>query len=354
MHVLITGGCGFIGSHCAVALVRDGHSVTLFDNLANSNEGVLPRIRKLVAASDAVASGADADDAASRVHFIRGDITNALDLDGALGGRRVDAIVHAAALKSVGESASRPLDYYSTNVGGMATTLAAAARHDVKLFVFSSSATVYRPDAPPPLAESAPVELAAATNVYARTKIVAESLMRDAAAADPALVAVALRYFNPIGAHASGELGEDPRGVPNNLMPIVAQVAVGRRSHVGIFGSDYATADGTGVRDYIHVEDVAEGHVKALTTPTTAGFHAINLGTGRGSSVLEVIAAFRAASGVDIATKMEPRRAGDVAACFCDPSEARRRYGWTATRTLEQAAAHAWAFQQANPKGYEG
>jgi UDP-glucose 4-epimerase len=306
------------------------------DNFVNSSPAVLERLVEL--------SGGP-------ITFERADITDAAAVHALLERHKVDACVHFAALKAVGESVQRPLTYYANNIGGLTTVCAALRRRGIGRFVFSSSATVYGDPRSLPIREDAPLQ---ATNPYGRTKLIGEQILTDLAASDSRWHNAILRYFNPVGAHESGRIGEDPRGTPNNLMPYVAQVAVGRLPHLRVFGDDYATADGTGVRDYIHVLDLAEGHVAALTRllegPT--GF-TVNLGTGRGYSVREVVRAFEAASGRSVPTRVMPRREGDVAACYADPALAERLLGWRARLDLARMCQDSWRWQQMNPNGYE-
>lgn len=335
--VLVTGGAGYIGSHTCVALLEAGHRVVVVDDLSNSSEVALDRVRRL-APGDLV--------------FHRADIADRAALDRAFtaGVEPVAAVVHFAGLKAVGESVAEPLRYWRVNVGGALTLVEAMTDHGVRRLVFSSSATVYGDPAAVPIAEAAPI---GATNPYGRTKATIEQILSDVAAADDRWRIALLRYFNPVGAHASGCIGEDPTGVPNNLMPFVMQVAVGRRPEIGIFGDDYPTPDGTGVRDYVHVVDLAAGHIAALDhLDDLGGCRAVNLGTGRGSSVLEVIAAAERAVGRPLPRRVVARRPGDVAASWADPSLAAELFGWTATRTLDDMCADAWRWQQANPEGY--
>ncbi len=334
-HVLLTGATGYIGSHTWLALLGAGFDVVGVDDFSNSSPVVLERLHELSGRAPV---------------FERADVTDAGAVDAIFARQRIDAVVHFAALKAVGESASKPLDYWATNVGGLVTVLQAMRRHAVARFVFSSSATVYGEPRSLPIAEDAPL---AASSPYGRTKLAGEQITVDVGAADPNFRYAVLRYFNPVGAHASGRIGEDPRDVPNNLMPYVAQVAVGRRPHLSIFGDDYPTPDGTGVRDYIHVEDLAAGHVAALARLLDReGSFTVNLGTGRGASVRDVVAAYERASGRSIPTRVEPRRAGDVAACFADPSLAESLLGWRARHDLARMCADSWRWQSKNPKGY--
>ena len=336
-RALVTGGAGYIGSHTCVVLLEAGWDVVVIDNLSNASAAALERVRELVPAGD--------------LTFHEGDILSASDLDGAFGGAPVDAVVHFAGLKAVGESVAEPLKYYENNLAGTVQLVKAMERHDVRDLVFSSSCTVYGHPEVVPVDEACPI---GAANPYGRTKLYIEELLRDVAAASPGQWRIALlRYFNPVGAHPSGRIGEDPHGIPNNLMPFVMQVAVGRRDHVTVFGGDYETPDGTGVRDYIHVVDLAEGHLAALDAlPKLDGAVAVNLGTGTGYSVLEVIRAASAAVGKDIPYEIGPRRTGDAPAVWAEPSFARSLLGWSASRGLDEMCADHWRWQASNPEGY--
>lgn len=336
MRVLLTGGAGFIGSHTAIVLIEHGHDVVILDDLSNASEEAVRRASRL--------AGTD-------IPLVVGDAGDRELVGRMLAEHRIDAVIHFAGRKAVGESVAKPLEYYRVNLGSAIATLEAMADHGVERFVFSSSATVYeRPGAL--LAEDAEVGLDL-ENPYGRTKAIIEAIIADAAAANPALQAAVLRYFNPVGAHASGDIGEDPKGIPNNLMPFVAQVAAGVRERLRIFGDDYETPDGTGVRDYIHVVDLAEGHVAALEA-LAPGVLTVNLGTGRGGSVLDVLRAFEAAVGRELPHEIVARRPGDAAISTADPSLAHERLGWRATRSLDDAVQDAWRWQQQNPRGYAG
>jgi UDP-glucose 4-epimerase len=324
-RILVTGGMGYIGSHACVALLDAGYDVVILDDLSNSKPSVLGRI--------ATIAGKTPD-------FVRGDVRDPATVQRVLAG--VHAVIHFAGLKAVGESVAEPLRYYDTNVGGSLVLLDAMRRCGVRTLVFSSSATVYGDPDVVPIPEDAPLRPA---SPYGRSKRMVEDALRDLVASDPSWKVGILRYFNPIGAHERGVLGEDPNGIPNNLLPHVAQVAAGRRPEVTVFGADYPTPDGTGVRDYVHVVDLAEGHVATLGA-LGAGVTTLNLGTGRGYSVLEVIAAFEAACGRTIPYRMAPRRPGDVPAYWADPSLARRVLGWQASRGLDAMCADAWRWQQ--------
>ncbi len=339
--LLVTGGAGYIGSHTLLALIAAGYRPVVLDNFSNSVPEVLRRVEQL--------SGA-------QVEFVEGDIRDAGLLDRlfqqkAASGNPVQCVVHFAALKAVGESVANPLAYYDNNVGGTTTLLQAMDRAQVRHFVFSSSATVYGEPVALPYTEQHRI---APTNPYGWTKAMVEQVLRDWAATGEQRRAVALRYFNPIGAHASGRLGEAPQGIPNNLFPFITQVAVGKRERLMVFGDDYETVDGTGVRDYLHVEDLADGHVRAVEYAgrTEAPFAAFNLGTGKGTSVLQLVRAFEQASGVAIACTVLARRPGDIASAWADPALAYRELGWKAERSIEQMCADGWRWQSQNPDGY--
>jgi UDP-glucose 4-epimerase len=333
--ILLTGATGYIASHTWLALAAGGFEVAGIDDFSNSSPEVLRRLAAL---------GADV------TRFVRADVRDRAALDALFAGAKIDAVVHFAALKAVGESVARPLAYYANNVGGLVTLAETMQAHGCKTIVFSSSATVYGQPETLPIREDAAL---AATSPYGATKLVSEGILRDLERSDPAWRIALLRYFNPVGAHESGTIGEDPRGTPNNLMPYVAQVAVGKRRQLQVFGADYETPDGTGVRDYLHVVDLAEGHVAALRHLLGgAGSLTVNLGTGRGSSVLELVQAFERASGRPVPYEIAPRRPGDIAACYADPSLAARLLGWKAERDLDAMCADTWRWQTANPDGY--
>jgi UDP-glucose 4-epimerase len=337
--VLVTGGAGYIGSHTVLELLRAGHRVAVVDNLANSKAEALRRV-------------ADLAGRAAALHRV--DLLDRPALDAVFAAARYDAVIHFAGLKAVGESVVQPWRYYHNNVTGTLNLLAAMRAAGVGRLVFSSSATVYGAPDRVPIREDAPLR---ATNPYGRTKLIIEDLLRDLHAAEPAFWGfVILRYFNPVGAHASGRIGEDPNGIPNNLLPFVAQVAVGKLPRLRVFGNDYPTPDGTGVRDYIHVVDLSLGHLAALDALARKpqALLAVNLGTGRGCSVLEMVRAFERASGRPVPFEIAGRRPGDVAACYADPSLARERLGWTATRGVDEMCSDAWRWQSANPGGYPG
>ena len=333
--VLLTGAAGYIASHTWLALQRAGYRVVGVDNFCNSSPVVLERLAELATAP---------------IEFERGDVCDAAQMDEVFDRYRPAAIVHFAAYKAVGESVAQPLAYYRNNLGGLVNTCEVMKRHGCQRMVFSSSATVYGAPEQLPLREDAPTS---ATNPYGATKLMGEQILHDIGVADPAWQTACLRYFNPVGAHESGRIGEDPRGTPNNLMPYVAQVAVGRRARLAIFGADYDTVDGTGVRDYIHVDDLAEGHVAALRRLLDQpGSLTVNLGTGRGYSVLELVRAYEAASGRSVPYDIVARRPGDVAACWADPALARELLGWEARLDLARMCEDSWRWQHCNPQGF--
>lgn len=335
--VLVTGGAGYIGTHTCVALLEAGHRVVVVDNYCNSKPAALTRVEAIAGQSLAA------------VHEV--DIRDRAGLERVFAAHAVDAVIHFAGLKAVGESVQQPMAYYDNNVSGTLCLTEVMARHGVKRMVFSSSATVYGDPHRVPIQEDFPT---GPTNPYGRTKWMLEHILTDIAAADPLWHVALLRYFNPVGAHPSGAIGEDPNGIPNNLMPYVSQVAIGRLPRLQVFGDDYPTPDGTGVRDYIHVVDLARGHVRAVETLMDGqGVLTVNLGTGQGYSVLDVVKAFERASGRTIPYQIAPRRAGDIAQCFADPSHARTVLGWSAQLGLEQMCADAWRWQSGNPAGYD-
>jgi UDP-glucose 4-epimerase len=336
LNVLLTGGAGYIGSHTAVECLEAGHEVVVFDNLSNSSVTALDRVAQI---------------AGRRVEFVQGDIRDRAALRALFEKHAIDAVVHFAGLKAVGESVEKPLLYYDNNIGGSIALFEVMAEAGVRSVVFSSSATVYGDPATVPITEDFPLS---ATNPYGWSKLFIETMLRDIAHADDGWTIALLRYFNPVGAHESGLIGEDPRGIPNNLMPYIAQVAVGRRPHLNVFGGDYPTPDGTGVRDYIHVVDLARGHVAALNRlhHKAGGVHTWNLGTGRGVSVLDMVRAFEAASGKKVPYEIVARRPGDVAQCWADPSRAAHDLGWRAIHDLPRMCADAWRWQSNNPDGY--
>ena len=333
--VLVTGGAGYIGSHACVALIEAGCNVVVFDNLCNSSLVALERLKDICGRS---------------VSFEQGDIRDRKALDSVFSRHRVDAVLHFAGLKAVGESVDMPLEYYDNNVTGSLVLLAAMEAAGVKQLVFSSSATVYGDPVTVPIREDFDL---GPTSPYGRSKLMVEDILSDWQYARQDWSVARLRYFNPVGAHHSGLIGEDPQGHPNNLLPFVAQVAVGRRDRLQVFGSDYPTVDGTGVRDYIHVMDLVEGHVAALDfIADQAGLHTVNLGTGTGISVLEMVRAFEAASGREIPYDIVGRRAGDIAKCWADPTLASELLKWRASRSLEQMCEDSWRWQSTNPAGY--
>ena len=335
MKVLLTGGAGYIGSHTAVECLAAGHEVVVFDNLSNSSVKSLDRVAQIAGKS---------------VTFVQGDIRERAALRALFARHAIDAVVHFAGLKAVGESVEKPILYYDNNVAGSIALFEEMTAAGVKSVVFSSSATVYGDPATVPITEDFPLS---ATNPYGRSKLFIEEILRDIARADAGWNIALLRYFNPVGAHESGLIGEDPRGIPNNLMPYVAQVAVGRRPQLSVFGGDYPTPDGTGVRDYIHVVDLARGHVAALNKMLKlGGVQTWNLGTGRGVSVLDMVHAFEAASGKPVPYRIVARRAGDVAQCWADPARAAKELGWQAEYDLPRMCADSWRWQQGNPEGY--
>ena len=336
MSLLITGGTGYIGSHTVVELLSIGEEVVIVDNLANSSTLVLDRIEAITG---------------KRPTFIKADICDKAAMNAVFSEHDISAVVHFAGLKAVGESNTIPLSYYHNNVAGTVNLLQVMADHNVKNFVFSSSATVYGDRNVSPMVETMETR---ATNPYGQTKLMVEHVLFDLAKSDPEWSIACLRYFNPIGAHASGTIGENPNGIPNNLLPFVAQVAVGRLKELAVFGDDYDTPDGTGVRDYIHVVDLALGHVKALQKLSVIeGCQAINLGTGNGVSVLEIVNSFKEISGQDIPYKVSPRRAGDVAEMFADASVAKELLGWSAERDIHTMIEDTWRWQSKNPNGFE-
>jgi UDP-glucose 4-epimerase len=340
--LLVTGGAGYIGTHTLVELIAAGHAVVVLDDFSNSSPEALARVRAI--------SGAD-------VEFVEGDVRDDALLDGlfqryAQAGSPIDCVLHLAASKAVGESVAWPLRYYDNNVGGTLSLLKAMSRACVNRIVFSSSATVYGPAAKLPYPEDHAI---APSNPYGWTKAIIERVLDDMCRADPTFTAICLRYFNPVGAHESGLIGESPNDIPNNLFPFITQVAIGRQPCLTVFGSDYPTVDGTGVRDYLHVSDLAVGHVKAVEYAAQLAhgeFRAINLGTGRGTSVLQMIEAFERVNGVRIPYRLSARRPGDLAEAWADPGLARRLLGWQATRDLDQMCRDGWRWQQNNPAGY--
>ncbi|ULJ59850.1 UDP-glucose 4-epimerase GalE [Wielerella bovis] len=337
MNILVTGGAGFIGSHTVVELLNAGHQPIILDNLCNASAKVLQRVTEITGKEPT---------------FYEGDIRDRPLLREIFATHQIDSVIHFAALKAVGESVQLPLNYYDNNVSGSVILLEEMQRAGVFSIVFSSSATVYGDPSIVPITEQNPT--GATTNPYGTSKHMMERIMMDLQHADPRWSVILLRYFNPIGAHASGKIGEQPNGIPNNLLPYVCQVAAGKLKELSVFGDDYATHDGTGVRDYIHVVDLAIGHLKALDAKAKqSGVHIYNLGTGVGYSVLDIVKAFEAASGQTVPYAIKPRRAGDIATCYADPSKAKTELGWTAQRDLHTMIADAWRWQSHNPNGYD-
>ncbi len=335
MKVLVTGGAGYIGSHTVVLLIEAGHEVVIFDNFSNASKESVTRVEQIVG---------------KKIDVIEGDIRSEDNLKHVFDTHAIDAVIHFAGLKAVGESVEKPLEYYDNNVNGTVTLCRVMQQYGCKSIIFSSSATVYGDPATTPIKEDFPTS---ATNPYGRSKLFIEEILRDVYGSDNSWKIVLLRYFNPVGAHPSGLIGEDPNGIPNNLMPFIAQTAVGKRKILRVFGNDYPTKDGTGVRDYIHVMDLAAGHVKALEKLT--GFNevmTINLGTGTGYSVLEMVKAFEAASGKLVPYTIAPRRAGDIAICYADPSYAKKVLEWEAIYGIEKMCEDSWRWQSMNPNGY--
>ncbi|WP_426370432.1 UDP-glucose 4-epimerase GalE [Pseudocolwellia sp. HL-MZ7] len=335
MKILVTGGAGYIGSHTCIELLASGHEVVIVDNLSNSSEESMSRVEKI--------SG-------KKMAFIHADIRDEAALDAAFSQHKVDAVIHFAGLKAVGESTEFPLKYYDNNVSGSCVLMQVMDKHNVNTLVFSSSATVYGDPATVPITEDFPLTT---TNPYGQSKLVVEQMCRETVIANDNLSVVLLRYFNPVGAHISGTIGEDPKGIPNNLMPFITQVAVGKREFLSVFGDDYDTVDGTGVRDYIHVVDLAKGHVKAIEKlHGQAGCHTFNLGTGQGYSVLEMVAAFSKACNKEVPYKIIERRAGDIGQCYADPAYAKSVLDWQAEKTLDDMVNDSWRWQSNNPDGY--
>lgn len=336
MKILVTGGAGYIGSHTCVELLNAGYDVIVVDNLYNSNEKAIERIETITN---------------KKVKFYKEDILDKEAMHTIFDENKIDAVIHFAGLKAVGESVQKPVEYYTVNIGGTLNLVDVMRKHNVKNIIFSSSATVYGEPAQIPITEECPK--GTCTNPYGWTKWMLEQILSDVHTSDPEWNVILLRYFNPIGAHESGLIGEDPKGIPNNLLPYVAQVAIGKLKCVGVFGNDYNTPDGTGVRDYIHVVDLAKGHVKALDKINQkAGLKVYNLGTGKGYSVLDVIKAFSKACGHDIPYEIKPRRAGDIAECYSKCDLAKEELGWSAQYDLDDMCASSWKWQSQNPNGY--
>ena len=337
MTILVTGGAGYIGSHTIIELIAGGHSVVVVDNLCNSSRTAIDRVEKITGTS---------------IPFYEVDIRDKDALNDVLDKHDIDACIDFAGLKAVGESVAKPLEYYDNNITGTLNLIDALRSHNIKNIIFSSSATVYGEPATIPITEDCPKGIC--TNPYGWTKWMIEQMLTDLHTADPTYNIVLLRYFNPTGAHESGMIGENPNGIPNNLMPYITQVAVGKRDKLHIFGNDYDTPDGTGVRDYIHVVDLARGHVKALDAiKRNCGVAVYNLGTGTGYSVLDIVKAFEVVNGIHIPYVIDPRRPGDIATCYSDPSKAQRELGWKAGYGIEEMCRDSWNWQRKNPAGYE-
>ncbi len=335
MAILVTGGAGYIGSHTCIELISAGYEVVIVDNLCNSCELAVKRVEEITG---------------KKINFYAVDIADREGLNDIFEKESIDSVIHFAGLKAVGESVAKPLEYYSNNITGTIVLLEVMREHNVKNIVFSSSATVYGNPKTVPIKEDFPLSV---TNPYGRTKLMIEEILQDLYVADKEWNIILLRYFNPIGAHKSGLLGEDPKGIPNNLLPYIAQVAVGKLDALGVFGDDYDTPDGTGVRDYIHVVDLAIGHVKAIKRlEDKAGVSIYNLGTGKGYSVLQVLHAFEKASGKKVDYVIKPRRAGDIATCYADASKAKKELGWETTKDIDEMCEDSWRWQSMNPNGY--
>lgn len=336
MKVLLTGGAGFIGSHTCIELVEAGYDVVIADDFSNSKPAVLERLKELTG---------------KEIKFYNIDVADSANVDDMFAKENFDSVIHFAGYKAVGESVAKPIMYYRNNIDTTLTLLETMAKYNVNNFVFSSSATVYGIPERVPLVEGMKT---GCTNPYGWTKLMIEQILTDATVANKDLSVVLLRYFNPIGAHPSGRIGEDPTGIPNNLLPYITQVAIGKLPQLGVFGNDYPTHDGTGVRDYIHVVDLAKGHVKAIEYASEhKGTEVFNLGTGTGYSVLDIVKAFEKANNITIPYAIKPRRDGDVAECYADPVKAKEKLGWQAEKTLEEMCKDSWRWQSKNPKGYE-
>lgn len=337
MNILVTGGAGFIGSHTLIELYNAGHTAVVVDNLSNSNPTALQRVAEITGVSE--------------IPFYKVDIRDREGLEKVFAAHKLDACIHFAGLKAVGESVEKPWEYYENNIGGTLTLVDVMRRHGCKNIIFSSSATVYGDPAEIPITEKCPK--GQCTNPYGWTKSMLEQVLMDIQKADPEWNVVLLRYFNPVGAHPSGRIGENPNGIPNNLMPYITQVAVGKRKELGVFGNDYDTPDGTGVRDYIHVCDLADAHVCALKAiDRNCGLGIYNIGTGNGYSVLDMVKAFVRVNGVDIPYRIKPRRAGDIATCYCNPAKAKAELGWEAKYGIDEMVRDSWNWQRQNPEGY--
>lgn len=337
MHILVTGGTGYIGSHTVLQLLEAGHDVTVIDNLCNSSEESLHRVKNITGKNS--------------LAFFEIDIRDAKKLNDLFESNKFDAVIHFAGLKAVGESTEKPLEYYDNNVGGTTVLCEAMKKANVKTLVFSSSATVYGDPQTVPITESAPT--GGTTNPYGTSKLMIEQMLADLYKSDNSWNIARLRYFNPVGAHESGLIGEDPAGIPNNLMPYITQVASGKLKQLSVYGDDYDTSDGTGVRDYIHVVDLADGHLKALDKlKKKPGLVTYNLGTGNGYSVLDTLNSFEKANDIKIPYKIAPRREGDIASCYADPTLAKTELGWSASRNIDDMVRDAWNWQSKNPNGY--
>ena len=335
MAILVTGGCGYIGSHTTLELLNKGYEVVVVDNFSNSSFEALRRVQELTGKT---------------VTFYEADIRDSAKMEEIFKAHKIDAVIHFAAFKAVGESCRLPLKYYENNISGTVSLLQVMEKHGVKKIIFSSSATVYGEPERLPLDETCRLST---TNPYGSTKLMMEMIMQDLYKADKEWNIILLRYFNPVGAHESGRIGEDPNGIPNNLMPFVAQVASGKLACINVFGNDYDTPDGTGVRDYIHVVDLALGHIAAIEKCESAGVHIYNLGTGHGYSVMDMIHAFEKACGKPLPYKVGPRRSGDIASCYAAPDKAKKELGWEAKFGIEEMCASQWKWQSGNPRGYE-
>ena len=337
MNILVTGGAGYIGTHTIIELYAAGHSVVVVDNLSNSNPIALKRVAEIVGVLE--------------IPFYRADVGDKAAMEAIFAEHKFDACIHFAGLKAVGESVEKPLEYYSNNISGTLVLLDVMRNHGCKSIIFSSSATVYGDPLEIPITENCPKGIC--TNPYGWTKSMIEQMLCDIAKSDPQWRVVLLRYFNPVGAHPSGKIGENPNGIPNNLMPYITQVAIGKRAELGIFGNDYPTPDGTGVRDYIHVVDLAKGHVAAIKViGMQSGVSIYNMGTGRGYSVLEMVNAFSKVNGVEIPYSFKLRRQGDIATCYCNPAKAKAELGWEAQYGIDEMVRDSWNWQKKNPQGY--
>ncbi|CAM3622923.1 UDP-glucose 4-epimerase GalE [Erysipelothrix urinaevulpis] len=335
MKLLLTGGAGYIGTHTIIELLEQGHDVVVVDNLSNASSVALERVEEIVGCS---------------IPFYQVDITDKVKLSEVFSKEKVDGVIHFAGLKAVGESVEKPIEYYKNNVAGTITLLEVMKEHEVKNIVFSSSATVYGAPEVVPIPEDAKLST---TNPYGASKLIVEGILKDVHLSDPTWSVVILRYFNPIGAHKSGRIGEDPNGIPNNLIPYITQVAVGKLKELAVFGNDYDTEDGTGVRDYIHVVDLAKGHVASLKQFNTGQEYIYNLGTGQGYSVLDIVDAFSKVVEFDIPYKIQERRPGDISTCFADASKAFNELGWKAEYSLKDMSEDSWRWQKGNPHGYQ-